>query len=114
MLDRNAIATALSSVDGVQGFSYRPSITNPGDGWPLSTVLNRTVGSNYEALWKVVVVLPNQTEQEALTWYDEKFQEIADALEAEDGYVEQIEPGNLEVEGGSVKPCMIITYRNEA
>lgn len=113
MADRENIATALSTVSGVSGSSFRPKVIGPGNGWPLKTFLTRGPAQNFEVTWKVVVVLPSD-ERTASNWFDEKFQAISDALEANAGYVESIEPGNVDNDAGGVLPCMIFTYRKEA
>jgi hypothetical protein len=112
MADREDIAEALSTVSGVSGFSFRPRVIGPGSGWPLTVTLNRGPAQNFDRTWKVVVVLPSD-ERAASTWFDEKFQAISDALEYQAGYVESIEPGNVDTDSG-VLPCMIFTYRKEA
>ncbi len=111
-LDREAIAEALSTVEGVEGFSFRPTDLNDGDGFPLVVTLERGPGQNFQAVWKVVVVLPSD-EVAGMEWFTDNFQAISDALEESDGIVDLIEPGIIDTEAG-VRSCMILTYRNEA
>ncbi|HEY3516611.1 MAG TPA: hypothetical protein VGL98_06145 [Gammaproteobacteria bacterium] len=110
--DRQAIADALSTVDGVTGSRYRPTVIAPGAAWPLLDSLAAADGvPAFEVTWRVLVALPTG-EQRASEWFDEHHEELADAL-ADFGYVERIEPGRLDTEAGDID-IMIITVRKEA
>lgn len=113
VLNRTDIAEALSSVTGVQGFSYRPTTFDTGDAWPLLERKDKGPAQTYQNTWRVVVVLPTG-EQDSMIWFDDMFQEIADALEDASGYVESIEPGVLDLEYNNTRNIMILTYREEA
>lgn len=109
--DRAAIAQALSSADGVRGFSHRPATPKTGDAYPLLGSLDRGPASSFETTWRVVVVLPGD-ERAASDWFDEHHEPIAEALQGF-GYVERIEPGIVVTEAGD-KEAMILTLRREA
>ena len=112
MSDRQDIATALSTVDGIQGFKYRPTVVNTGDAFPLWAGETIALAQNYEVSWKILVVLP-KTERDAGAWVDEKkHHQIADAL-LEVGYGIEIEPGTLSTEAGE-RDLLIFTLRKEA
>lgn len=108
--DRQAIADALSAVEGVKGHKYRPTVVSPGAAWPLLDSLDRAQGRDFEVTWRAVVVLPSD-ERRASEWFDEHHEEVADALA--DFVVERIEPMNVFTEAGDVA-AMIITVRKEA
>lgn len=109
--DRQALADALSTVDGVKGSKYRPTVVMPGAAWPLLDGLEAANGvPGFDATWRAVVVLPAD-EQRASEWFDEHHEDVADAL-ADFGYVERIEPGLVRTEAGDAE-AMIITVRKE-
>lgn len=107
--DRQALADALSTVDGVTGSKYRPTVLIPGAGWPLLGGIDRS--QDYEVTWRVVVVLPGD-ERKASEWFDAHHEEVADALE-DFGYVERIEPGIVATDAGDLE-AMFVTVRKEA
>jgi hypothetical protein len=110
--DRQEIADALSTVEGVKGYKYRPMVApKAGNAWPLLGPLERGPGTDFQATWRIVVVLP-PTEQQASEWFDEMHEPIAEALE-DFGFVELIEPGNLATDAGDMD-VMILTLRREA
>lgn len=109
---RQEIADILSSVDNVQGYKYRPTIISDGDGFALLERLDSPAGENFQANWKVVIALP-PGEQDAMEWFEDNYEAIADAF-ADAGYsIDQIEPGALATEVGD-KDAMILTLRKEA
>lgn len=109
--DRQALADAISTVDGVKGHKYRPTVLAPGAAWPLLGELERASSvPAFEVTWRVVIVLPAD-EQRASEWFDEHHEDAADAL-AEFGYVERIEPAAVRTEAGDLD-AMIITVRKE-
>ena len=57
MTTRAELATALSSVAGVTGYTHRPMTFKAGDAWPLFQQADRGPGSAWGATWKVQVVL---------------------------------------------------------
>lgn len=109
--DRQAIADAMSTVDGVNGHRYRPQVIMPGAAWPLLGVMERGPAGDFDVTWRVVVILPTG-ERRASEWFDEHHEQVADAL-ADFGYVERIEPGLADTEAGDIE-AMIITVRKEA
>lgn len=110
--DRQAIADALSTIDGVTGFKYRPTVANAGDAWPLIEVLDNPGAYNFQATWRVVVVLP-AGEQDAMEWFDSMHEEVSDVLIDQIGSVERIEPSLLATEAGT-RNVMLLTVTREA
>jgi hypothetical protein len=110
--DRQAIADALSSLDDVTGYKYRPTIIRPGDAWPLIEFLDNPGAYNLMATWRVIVVLP-AGEQDAMEFFDSMHEEVSDVLNEQFGVVERIEPGNLSTEAGTMN-VMILTVTREA
>lgn len=108
--DRAEIAAALSTVDGVKGYAYRPAVLRAGDGWPLLGPLERADGLSFTATWRVFVVLP-QDEQAASEWLDARHEDLVDALEPA-GFVDRIEPVELSTEAGGLLAIQI-TMRSE-
>jgi hypothetical protein len=108
--DRQAIATALSTVDGVTGYVSRPKITKTGDAWPLLGPLDRAGGHSFTATWRVFVVLP-QDELLASEWLDSHVDVLADAL-LPVGFVDQFLPVAVTTEAGD-QLAIQITMRSE-
>lgn len=52
-IDRAAIAAALTTVDGVTGYPYRPKAPKIGDAYPLIEAINRYQGLMFVPVWKV-------------------------------------------------------------
>lgn len=109
--ERAALASLLTAVDDLTGYAHRPNAITPGDAWPLIDFLERQSSPDFEVTWLIIVVLPRD-EQTAMEWFDDKHEEIADAL-SDFGYVDRIEPWPLQTEAG-VMDCMILTLRKEA
>jgi hypothetical protein len=109
--DRQALADALTAVDDVTGHRYRPRTLPPGTAWPLLQGLDRGPAFDFEATWRVVVILPGD-EQRASEWFDAHHEQVADAL-ADFGHVDRIEPGLVATDAGDLE-AMILTIRREA
>lgn len=109
--DREEIATALSTVDGLNGHPYRPRTMGPGTAYPLLGGLESQPPHDFEATWRVIVILPTG-EIAASQFFDSHYQEIAESLEGF-GYVTAIQPGRVETEAGDLE-AMILTLRKEA
>jgi hypothetical protein len=108
---RAALAEALSAIDGVRGTKYRPRVPGPGDAWPLLESLDRAEAYDFEASWRVAVILPPD-EVRASEWFDEHHESIAEGLE-DFGYVDRIEPGLVATEAGDLQ-AMFLILRREA
>lgn len=109
--DRAALAAALTAVDGVTGHEYRPRTMPPGTAWPLLQRLQRDDAPDFEASWKVVVILPGD-EIQASKWFDAHHEDLSEGL-ADFGYVDTIEPGLVATDAGDLE-AMILTIRREA
>jgi len=109
--DREEIAAALSTVEGVTGHQYRPRTLPPGTAWPLLERLDNPMALDFQATWRVVVILPAD-EQRASEWFDAHHELVTDAL-APVGHVDRIEPGLVATDAGDLE-AMFLTVRREA
>lgn len=109
--DRAAIVAALADVDDVTAHEYRPRTMPPGTAWPLLGRLQRGEAPDFEATWRVVVILPAE-EIAASKWFDAHHEPIAEAL-LEFGFVDAIEPGLVQTDVGDLE-AMFLTVRKEA
>lgn len=55
--NRQSIADALSTVDGVTGYVEMPTLVGVGDAWPDVVGLDRGPGQAFQTTWRVTVVL---------------------------------------------------------
>lgn len=106
--DRSELAGALSTVEGVHGWQYRPTGIRTGHAWPLLDVLQGSP-AGFQATWHVLVVLPSD-ERKASEWLDAKHEAIAEALEYF-GFVEQIYPEGLRTPEGDLQVMRLILRR---
>lgn len=108
---KQAIAAAVSAVDGVQGYSSRPGVLRPGDAFVRWGGWQRAEGTAFYATFRVVVVLDQGSETTA----DESAYALADTLEAALRpvmFVDAIEPTILPTEAGDMF-SLTITGRTE-
>jgi hypothetical protein len=108
---RQEIADALSTADGVTGHPFRPRTFPAGAAWPLLDRLDRGPAHDFEATWRVVVILPDD-EQRASEWFDAHHEDVAEAL-ADFGHVDSIAPFLVATDSGDME-AMILTIRREA
>lgn len=108
--DRDAFAAALTAVDGVKGYSYRPAAPRAGDAWPLVGALDRADGLSFVVSWRVLVFLP-QDERAASVWMDNHVDALVDALEPL-AFVDRIEPVSIGPEAAP-QYALQITMRSE-
>jgi hypothetical protein len=109
---RQAFANALSTVNGVRGYTYKPGAPRPGDAWAQWTgdTVDDASGQMMSG-WSVLVVLP-QDERAADEWIDEHAQELGDALQqGQVAYVDGFAPANLNPNGTLYG--LLITTRSE-
>lgn len=110
--DRQFLADVLSTIDGVTGYRMQPKVISPGDAWGLLEILDSPGAYNFMATWKVAVVLPSDPE-DAMDFFDSKFQEIADVLNEQFGKVSPIQASDFPTEAGPML-VMILTVVREA
>jgi hypothetical protein len=96
--DRESIAVALSTVDGVVGRAARPAVPERGDAWPVLASVERGPGQAWRAAWQVLVVLEGD-EEAATGQMDALLPVLADAL-AGTLYVDRGEPATIETPAG--------------
>lgn len=111
-MSRQEIADVLSTVDGVTGFKFKPTVVDTGDAFPLLESRERGPAQDYENTWNIVVVLP-VGDEDASNWHDSHYEAIADALEEYGGCVDRIIPATVETGAGN-RDAMILTFRREA
>lgn len=108
--DRQEIADALDTVDGVKGYPHRPKVLKPGDAWPLLPDLELQGGLVWRPTWTVIVILPAD-EKQAAVWMDSHFTPIVTALRVP-AFPESAAVGVLESSGGDLL-ILEITMRSE-
>lgn len=78
---RDAIAAALSTVDGVTGWPRRPRTIRPGDGWPVWRGAERQpAGFAMAHTFSILLALP-PAEQDADGFVDDHGDDLIGALE---------------------------------
>lgn len=95
---RQEFADALSTVDDVTGYPYRPGEPRPGDAWPRwggNTIAEDNI--QFTNGWQVIVYLP-QDERAADEWIDEHDQALYDAIQPV-AHIEGFAPANLSPAG---------------
>lgn len=107
---RAEFATALSTVDDVTGYAYRPATPKTGDAWPLLGPLERDDGLAFMVTWRVIVLLPSD-ERDASAFIDAHFEDLVDALEPI-AFVDGATPVGRPAEAGS-EYALEITTRSE-
>jgi hypothetical protein len=76
---REAIAEAVSTVEGLTGYVKRPTSSRPGDAWPIWRGAERAEAWSFTNTWSVVVALPSVASA-ADEWADSYGEAIVDAL----------------------------------
>jgi hypothetical protein len=95
---RNALAAAISTVEGLKGYPARPNLINVGDGWPQWRGAQR--GDDRIAFantWMVVIALPADelTADDQIDQYGEPLFEALSPLL----YITAVEPAVLPMSG---------------
>lgn len=106
------IATALSTVSGLTGSEFRPSVLSQGVGWAQKTSHERAEGF-FVTNWLVYVVVP-QEERAAAKWYDANIATVRAALQSV-VYVDKDEPVVIPAgdDGNGNLYAVTITARSE-
>lgn len=107
---RDEIAEILSSLEGIEGYTYRPSVSSEGEGWALLESLSDPFGENFRATWRVIVRLP-VGEVEAMEWFQDNVEPITEAFFDAGFYVEEVVPGSVQTEAGSFDAMILTIYR---
>jgi len=97
---RAEIATALSTVAGVQGYTKRPTPPAAGDAWPLWSGSERADGSAFLPTWSVRILVP-QDEVAATEWWDAHRDAVLDALRPV-LYVQRVAPAAVAASGSDL------------
>lgn len=97
---RAELVAALSTVAGVTGYEFRPSVLKTGAAWPLLDNLERGPGNAFAGTWRVMLCLGGD-EKTAQAKGDELLPLIVEALEVQNvAYVSGASPGVLPTSGG--------------
>jgi hypothetical protein len=91
---RQEIATALSTVTGVTGYTDPPGVMAPGGAWPLLTSLttaDHLPAGLFLAQWRVLLITGG-TPEDALTWLDGAAFPLVLAALAPHGWITQAQP----------------------
>lgn len=101
-IDRQAIADALTTVDGVTGYPYRPKAPKIGDAYPLIEQIERFQGLMFIPSWKVQLWLGGD-EFKADEFLEQVAVPVAQALQNSDTlYVTTVLPVAIGTQGGDV------------
>lgn len=109
---RQALATAVSMVDGVAGWPYAPKNRGVGDAWPMWSGASRADGSvAFEMSYSVIIVAAAQSDPQAADeWIDAHLDALHDALEPV-MWIESITPVEIPSEGGAMLGLQITGKR---
>lgn len=103
---RAEIAAALSTVDGVTGYTKRPSVWSPGDAIVLVEQIDHVLGVAWQATWRIVLLMSGD-EGVAIEQLDELLPLITDALQPI-VYIDTATPEAVSTEGGDMTAVVII------
>ena len=109
---RQSIAAAISTVDGITGYTERPTAPQAGDAWPLVRELTRPpeAPSVWQTTWAIAVCIGADVGT-ATDQFDELIPRVVDALVAE-VYVDAARPLTIQTEAGPLYGVEI-TARSE-
>jgi hypothetical protein len=110
---RAALATAMSTVDGVTGYARRALVPapKPGDGWALWRGMQRADGAAFMQTWVVVIALAGD-EIAADAWIESHIDDLYDALEPVI-FIDSFAPAVTPLTGNSEALALMITGRSE-
>ncbi|HET6742391.1 MAG TPA: hypothetical protein VFH76_25780 [Kribbella sp.] len=98
--NRQSIAAALSTLDGIEGYPKRPDVLGEGVAWPLIRAVNRGPGQAFQTTWRVIVLLSSD-EDTAYDQLDGFLVTVPDALQAV-LYVDTITPTAITTDAGDL------------
>lgn len=107
---RSDFAGALSTVDGVTGHEFRPSVMVPGDAWALIAQADRADGMDYVTTWQVLVVLAKD-ERTATAQFETLTPLLVDALRPV-ACVDSVTPVSIQTGAGEI-PALQLTARSD-
>jgi hypothetical protein len=99
-VQKEAIAAALSTIEGITGYSGRPDALNPGDMFVRWGGWVRADGDAFLATWSATLVLPQGSEQDADAEAYRVADLIADALQPF-MYVTEFAPTSIPTAGSA-------------
>lgn len=109
---RQAMADALSTVEGVTGYTKPPTTARTGDAWPRFAGAERDPGTlQFTFTWRVLVLLAAD-EGVALDSLDDLVPDLYEALMSE-AYVLRWEPVVYTSSAGATTPALEITMIRE-
>jgi hypothetical protein len=98
---RQAIAAALSTLEGITGHAARPDVMSEGDGWPQWAGMEWYGGRAYTQKWNVLVVTPTLDDVTADHFVDERGTAIIQALQPI-FFVDKAEPAKITTDAGDI------------
>lgn len=107
---RAALATALSTVDGITGYENRPAAPKIGGAWLIFESAVRGPGDAFEGTWRVIVFCGGD-ENTATAFLDNTLPELCAALDPV-AFVDTARPGISKVNGTDAY-VVEITARSE-
>lgn len=103
---REAFATALSAVPGVNGYAWKPTTPKPGDAWVRRGRSERAAPGAFQNVWTIVLLLPGD-ERAQEQWTDERLEQLIDAVEGGDlAWIVSFETGTA-----TDRPALLIECR---
>lgn len=105
------IATALSSVAGIQGYRVRPSTLNEGDAWPQWRGCVPRAHA-YLNTWAIFIVLPQADDVTADGFADSHLDALLEALR-EVVAVDAVDPATINAGQQGDMYALMITGRSE-
>lgn len=109
---REEIRDYLMAVPGLQPDTYRPASITVGSAWPTMITQDRTPQTpGWMVSWRVWVVL-DADERAAVDQFDQRLEEITEAL-ADFGYAYEAAPTVIVTDGGDLY-ALTVTVRREA
>jgi hypothetical protein len=105
---RVLIATALDSVSGVTGHTFRPASVATGSAWPQLVAISRGPGDAFMTTWQITVIL-GADERVAANFIDDLWPELVDELENVNGivYVADAAPTALPMQGQNMQALQV-------
>lgn len=104
--DRTAIATAASTVDGVNVTAYYRQATRAGEGVVRLEAINYPNSFGGVCTWQVAITLPSDVVT-AERWIESRTHALVDALSSE-LEIRSVVPVSLQLPEGGTIPCLLI------
>jgi hypothetical protein len=98
---RAELASVLNSIEGVNGFEFRPSTPKVGSAWVLLESLDRGPGAAFSATWNIILCLGGD-EKTAQDQLDALLPVVVDSIDQFGAYVDSARPTFIETSAGDL------------